>query len=133
MTDTKELAEKAKSKFGKFIPTPQTPVMALLGKIFSKNPPIKPYVNGLITAAVLMYWWFQRGNTRWAIVPLVVWVILSFLLTILGLIYWSAEKARLDQDVKRIESEIQQIGTEIAERKQYFEKIREEISKNNLN
>lgn len=133
MVDTKELAEKAKSKFGKFVPTPQKPFMAFLGKLLGKNTPNKAYINGLITAVVLLYWWFQRGNTSWAIVPLVTWVIISVLLTILGLIYWSAEKARLDQDIKRIESEIQQIGTEISERKQYFEKIREEISKNNLN
>jgi len=133
MVDTKELAEKAKSKFGKFVPTPQTPVMAFLGKIFSKNPPIKPYINGIITASTLMYWWFQREHTRWAMAPLIVWVAFSFLLTVLGLIYWSAEKKRLDKDVKRIESDIQQIGAEINERKQYFEKIREELSKNNNN
>ncbi|MDR2431236.1 MAG: hypothetical protein LBD99_03165 [Candidatus Margulisbacteria bacterium] len=133
MVDQKELQEKAKSKFGKFEPAPPKPFIAFLGRFFSKNSPRKSYINGLISAAVLLYWWFERDNSRFATVPLIIWVAFSALATVLGLIYWSAEKARLDLDIKRIESEIQQIGAEVSERKQYFERIRDEISKNSQN
>ncbi|MDR1997657.1 MAG: hypothetical protein LBQ83_04980 [Candidatus Margulisbacteria bacterium] len=133
MVDAKELQEKSKSQFGKFVPTPQKPFMVFLSRFFRKNTPGKSFLNGLISAGVLLYWWFERNNTVFAVVPLIVWVGFSVLMAVLGLIYWSAEKARLDLDIKRLEGEIQQIGSEISERKQYFERIRDEISKNSQN
>jgi len=133
MVNKKELAEKSKTEFGKFKPTPPKPFFAFLGLFLRKSSPRSSFLSGLIWMGVLAYWWFQRDTSPMAIVPLVVWIVLSVIRSILGFIYWGAEKARLDQDIVRCEQEIAQIGQEINERKQYFEKIRDEIAKNSQN
>jgi len=133
MIDKKELEENSKTKFGKHTPSKPKPFIAFLGIFIRKSTPRSSFVSGLVWMGVLAYWWFQRDNSSWAMAPLVIWLVLSVSRSILGVIYWGAEKARLDQDIARCEQEIVQIGQEINERKQYFEKIREEIARSSQN
>ncbi|GBR77518.1 hypothetical protein RDn1_177 [Candidatus Termititenax dinenymphae] len=129
MIDTKELEAKSKSQFGKYVPEKPTRLMAFLGKyIFTKNTPRKSFASGMISAGVLVYWFFSKN-----LIPLVVWLVLDFLLTLGARMYWKAEGKRLDREMARLNSEIQQIHEEIDERKKYFENIREELARNSQN
>ena len=129
MVDVKELEEKSKTKFGKYVPEKPTRLMAFLGKyVFRPRTPMNSFIGGAISAGTLIYFFMTRN-----IIPLFAWLIFDISLTLAARFYWRAEGKRLDREIARINSEIHQIHEEVNERKKYFEKIKEELNKSNLN
>ena len=129
MVEVKELEEKAQSKFGKYTPEKPTPFMAFLGKyIFRSKTPLNSFTGGAISAGTLVYWVITKN-----IIPLLAWLAFDITYTMGAQFYWRAEGKRLDREITRLNSEIQQIHEEVDERKKYFEKIKEELNKTSLN
>ncbi|MDR2429266.1 MAG: hypothetical protein LBD62_05610 [Candidatus Margulisbacteria bacterium] len=129
MVDIKELEEKSRSRYGKYTPAPTPPLMAFLSKyVFKKHTPGRSFLNGFITAAVLLYAWFSKNY-----LPLTLWLIFDVSLTVAAIFYWRAEQKRLNKEMERIGQEVQGIQAEILERKQYFDNIRAELAKASRN
>jgi len=129
MVEVKELEEKAQSKFGKYVPEKPTPFMAFLGKyVFRARTPFNSFLGGAISAGTLVYWALTKN-----IIPLLLWLAFDIVMTVGAQLYWRAEGKRLDREIARLNSEIHQIHEEVDERKKYFEKIKEELTKSNLN
>lgn len=122
--DPEELTQKAKSKFGPAKPFVRPRWKIILEDYFFKSNNRRAFIQGGITVGLLVYWWFTRNP-----VPLLLWFILSFGLGIIALIYWRTESARLNIEIKKYEQEIKDIQREIAERRDYYEDIKNQLNK----
>jgi hypothetical protein len=120
-----ELAKKAKSEYGKYVSSQPNKFLSLVEKIFLKTSLTRSFINGAITATVILYWILGSNP-----LPLIIWAIYNIILNIFALIYWRSEKKRLDKEIKKCEAELQGLGQEIAERKSYFDRLYKELSNN---
>lgn len=121
-----ELAKMSKSKFGKHQASQPNPTFAFLEKYFFKTSPQRSYFNGAMTFGVLTYWWATKEF--W---PVLIWFAFTSVMSVLGIIYWNAEKKRLAKEIKRCEADLSEISKEIAERKEYFNEVRKKLSSDN--
>lgn len=122
--DQQELAKKAKSKFGPAKPLARPRWKTMLEDYFFKSSTRKAFLQGGITIGLIVYWWFTRSST-----PLIIWFLISFSLSIIALIYWRTESLRLNKEIKKYEQEIKSIQSEIIERQDYYEGIKDQLNK----
>jgi len=122
--DSQELDEKSKTKFGKYTPSKENSAANLFYRLFLKSTSTRSFVNGAITVSVLFLWWQND-----LVLPLIIWGSFLIFVNLSALVYWHHEKRRLDKEIKQTEAELAAIQDEIKDRKDYFNKVKEELSK----
>lgn len=124
MIDPQELAKKAKSQFGPAKPLVRPRWKIILEDYFFKTSNRRSFIQGGITIGLLVYWWFSRHSA-----PLIAWFMLALANSVIAMIYWRKESARLNTEIKKYEQEIAAIQKEITDRQSYFQDIKTQLNK----
>jgi uncharacterized protein YdeI (YjbR/CyaY-like superfamily) len=67
------------------------------------------------------------------VVPLVIWVLISLLTSLAGILYWRSQMKKSAAKMKEIEKEIQKLNAQIKEKQIHFQKLKDEYLNKGLN
>jgi membrane protein insertase Oxa1/YidC/SpoIIIJ len=95
--------------------------------LFESNP-IKSHVHGIITGCCILWMLIQKD-----VVPLMIWVLISLLTSLAGILYWRSQMKKSAAKMKEIEKEIQKLNAQIKEKQIHFQKLKDEYLNKGLN
>jgi hypothetical protein len=124
----KNLKELSKSKYKNYEPlAPEGKLEKLFYSLFIKNSFFKSFWSGVITTAVIMFFFMRADLRPYNIYPVALWFGLIFVKTLIVSIYWKLKGRKLDRELLKIEGELKDISKELEERQKVFEKIKKEM------
>lgn len=126
--DHSELDKKSRSQYGMYQPESENVFLNFFYNTFLKNTPVKIFINGGITIGTFVYWLIAKDAR-----PIIFWFFYILLLNISGLFYWRNEEKRLNNELSRLDKELQGLKSEILDRQKYFQDLKTKIDKEENN
>lgn len=120
--------ELSKSKFGAYEPLhPEGKLESFFYKYFIKRDARRTALNLAILTGLAVFYFTGTEHYPWNQYLFYGWIILIVLKTIVDLIYWRFKVKKIDQEMRKVEYELNEIKKEIKDRQKVFNEIKKEM------
>jgi type III secretory pathway component EscV len=88
---------------------------------FIKSNTLYAQIRAMVFGACILWLLLKQD-----FIPLIIWILLSLIFNIIGILYWRAQAKKYSDRMKEIDKEIQKLNEQIKEKREYFKKLKEE-------